>query len=239
MPGNRNPKSFPSNLLVKLTVVYAILFCTFISVKLCNHPGLLADEDQTHGTKQVGRRAGSKQVKYTEDEPTATVAGADGIGKFLPYMAGGSGGRGNTAPVHPEWSGKMFVLYRLMKEMRRPGNGNDKIVIISNYTQTLDLIGRLCKENSWGFCRLDGSVTMKKRQKMVDEFNDPSTSLVAFLLSSKAGGWYVDVKGIRGVHVHERNVCTRRTQPLPISLVLSPQWFESHWRESASTFRSR
>jgi hypothetical protein len=26
---------------------------------------------------------------------------------------------------------------------------------------------------------------------MVDEFNDPSSPLVAFLLSSKAGGWYV------------------------------------------------
>jgi DNA repair and recombination RAD54-like protein len=85
----------------------------------------------------------------------------------------------------------MFVLYRLMKEMRRPGNGNDKIVIVSNYTQTLDLIGRMCREHSWGFCRLDGSITMKKRQKMVDEFNDPSSPLVAFLLSSKAGGWYV------------------------------------------------
>ena len=32
---------------------------------------------------------------------------------------------------------------------------------------------------------------MKKRQKMVDEFNDPSSPLIAFLLSSKAGGWYV------------------------------------------------
>lgn len=85
----------------------------------------------------------------------------------------------------------MYVLYRLMKEMRRPGNGNDKIVIVSNYTQTLDLIGRMCRENNWGFCRLDGSIGMKKRQKMVDDFNDPSSSLIAFLLSSKAGGWYV------------------------------------------------
>ncbi len=61
----------------------------------------------------------------------------------------------------------MFVLYRLMREMRKPGNGNDKIVIVSNYTQTLDLIGRMCRENNWGFCRLDGSISMKKRQKMV------------------------------------------------------------------------
>ena len=51
--------------------------------------------------------------------------------------------------------------------MRKPGNGGDKIVIISNYTQTLDLIGKMCRENGWGFCRLDGSIGMKKRQKMV------------------------------------------------------------------------
>jgi DNA repair and recombination RAD54-like protein len=92
---------------------------------------------------------------------------------------------------HHRRSGKMYVLYRLMKEMRKPGNGNDKIVIVSNYTQTLDLIGRMCRESNWGFCRLDGSIGMKKRQKMVDDFNDPSSSLIAFLLSSKAGGWYV------------------------------------------------
>jgi DNA repair and recombination RAD54-like protein len=155
-------------------------------MKLSNHPSLVAEED---APQQKGRRAATKQVKYTEDdEPTSAAPGADGIGKFLPFSSGG-GGRGNNSPMHPEWSGKMFVLYRLMKEMRRPGNGNDKIVIVSNYTQTLDLIGRMCRESSWGFCRLDGSINMKKRQKMVDEFNDPSSPLVAFLLSSKAGGW--------------------------------------------------
>lgn len=36
---------------------------------------------------------------------------------------------------------------------------------------------------------------MKKRQKMVDEFNDPGSSLVAFLLSSKAGGCGLNLIG--------------------------------------------
>ncbi|CAJ1957218.1 unnamed protein product [Cylindrotheca closterium] len=164
-------------------------------MKLCNHPSLVAEEDGGN-QPQKGRRKGTKQVKYNEDEPASSAApGADGIVKFLP-MSGGGGGRGNhNVPVHPEWSGKMFVLFRLMKEMRRPGNGNDKIVIVSNYTQTLDLIGRMCRQNSWGFCRLDGSITMKKRQKMVDEFNDPSSPLIAFLLSSKAGGCGLNLIG--------------------------------------------
>ncbi|KAL3924479.1 MAG: hypothetical protein SGILL_001018, partial [Bacillariaceae sp.] len=146
-------------------------------MKLCNHPSLVAEDDQKKAGNQKGkRRAAAKQIKYTDgDKEDFAAPGADGISKFLPFSGGG--GRGNTGPVHPEWSGKMFVLYRLMKEMRKPGNGADKIVIISNYTTCLDLIGKMCRENSWGFCRLDGSVTMKKRQKMVDEFNDPSSSL--------------------------------------------------------------
>lgn len=161
-------------------------------MKLCNHPSLVADEDPTYGGKaqKPGRRAAaSKQIKYTDgEESNFSAPGSDGIAKFLPYSGGGR-------KVYPEWSGKMFVLYRLMKEMRKPGNGNDKIVIVSNYTQTLDLIGVMCRENSWGFCRLDGSVTMKKRQKMVDEFNDPGSNLIAFLLSSKAGGCGLNLIG--------------------------------------------
>lgn len=161
-------------------------------MKLCNHPSLIAEEDDKGGAaskKQGGRRAAAKKIKYNDDEKeTSAAPGADGIAKFMPANFEASR-RGFNTPVHPEWSGKMFVLYRLMREMRKPGNGNDKIVIVSNYTQTLDLIGRMCRENTWGFCRLDGSISMKKRQKMVDEFNDPGSSLIAFLLSSKAGGW--------------------------------------------------
>lgn len=128
-------------------------------MKLSNHPSLVVDDDHAGGFGSKPKRGGrsKQQIKYCEDEKETTAApGADGIAKFLPIGSG---------RVHPEWSGKMFVLYRLMKEMRQP-YCRDKIVIISNYTQTLDLIGRMCKENSWGFCRLDGSVSMKKRQKM-------------------------------------------------------------------------
>ena len=131
-------------------------------MKLCNHPTLVATEEPQY----KGRRAAAR-VSYNES-PTEKVSGAVDLTNFLP-----SRNTGNH--VAPEWSGKMFVLYRLMKEMRKAGNGNDKIVIVSNYTQTLDLIGRMCRECSWGFCRLDGSISMKKRQSMVrrDELSLP------------------------------------------------------------------
>lgn len=57
-----------------------------------------------------------------EGEKSSAAPGADGIAKFMPYEAMGGG---RSAPVMPELSGKMFVLWRLMKEMRRPGNGAD------------------------------------------------------------------------------------------------------------------
>lgn len=43
-------------------------------------------------------------------------------------------------------SGKMAVLGAMLKILRE--ETTDKIVIVSNYTQTLDLIGTLCRERS-------------------------------------------------------------------------------------------
>ena len=65
---------------------------------------------------------------------------------------------------------------------------NDKIVLISNYTQTLDFIEKMCRLRRWGLCRLDGTMTIQKRQKLVDRFNDTTQPEFIFLLSSKAGG---------------------------------------------------
>lgn len=42
----------------------------------------------------------------------------------------------------------------------------DKIVLVSNYTQTLDLFERLCRLRNYNYVRLDGSMTIKKRAKV-------------------------------------------------------------------------
>jgi len=47
--------------------------------------------------------------------------------------------------VQPEFSGKMLVLARMLAKIKR--DTNDKIVLISNYTQTLDIFEKLCRQN--------------------------------------------------------------------------------------------
>ena len=102
--------------------------------------------------------------------------------------------RGRDRDVKPWYSGKMLVLDRMMSSIH--ANTNDKIVLISNYTQTLDIFSALCRQRGYGHLRLDGTMNVSKRQKLVDKFNDPeNTTDTVFLLSSKAGGCGINLIG--------------------------------------------
>ncbi|KAK4244728.1 P-loop containing nucleoside triphosphate hydrolase protein [Corynascus novoguineensis] len=101
--------------------------------------------------------------------------------------------RGRDRDIRPWYSGKMQVLDRMLARIR--AETNDKIVLISNYTQTLDLFERLCRSRSYGCLRLDGNMNVNKRQKLVDKFNDPNGHEFVFLLSSKAGGCGLNLIG--------------------------------------------
>ena len=103
-------------------------------------------------------------------------------------------------------------------------NTTDKIVLVSNYTQTLDMFERLCRKRGYGYVRLDGTMTIKKRWvvspkasksiiffiffikflffletyfsgKVVAEFNQPDSNRFVFMLSSKAGGCGLNLIG--------------------------------------------
>ena len=85
-------------------------------------------------------------------------------------------------------SGSKTAFVSLMLDQLKASPQRDKLVIVSNYTQTLDVIAKLCQSKQVHYFQLDGSTPIKKRQELVDRFNVPTQRETVFLLSSKAGG---------------------------------------------------
>ncbi|KAF8238582.1 hypothetical protein L208DRAFT_245124 [Tricholoma matsutake] len=136
--------------------------------KLCNHPELLKLPEDLKGCEHLIPEG---------------FAGAGATSKE----------KGRHQTVRCDWSGKFLVLERFLHHVRT--QTTDKVVLISNYTQTLDLFEKLCQSKKYGCFRLDGSMSIIKRQKLVDQFNNPEGKEFVFLLSSKAGGCGINLIG--------------------------------------------
>uniref|UniRef100_A0A8C1F2U9 RAD54 homolog B n=1 Tax=Cyprinus carpio carpio TaxID=630221 RepID=A0A8C1F2U9_CYPCA len=134
------------------------LACINALKKLCNHPGLLYNTLQEKSDEMF----------------------EDGIMELFPE--GYSTGAFSTAD-----SGKLLVLTDLLSAIQHV-NRTDRVVLVSNYTQTLDLLQDVCDHTGYKWCRLDGQTPVAQRQRIVDSFNSPHSSSFLLLLSSKAGG---------------------------------------------------
>ena len=110
--------------------------------KLCNTPGLL-----------LKARQENKQLQILTDKVMAL---------FPPC----------TDPNGFELSGKMMLLGALLARLHRGGSkgarddeddeddggprGREKIVVVSNFTSTLDVVEAHCARKGYTYCRLDG-----------------------------------------------------------------------------------
>ncbi|KAJ8290984.1 hypothetical protein GJAV_G00019950 [Gymnothorax javanicus] len=150
------------------------LACIGALKKLCNHPGLL------YATVQERE---SVQAEHSSTE----VSLYDGLGELFPeaYSTGGF----NMAD-----SGKLQVLADLLAAIRQL-SPSDRVVLVSNYTQTLDLLQDMCSHLGYNCCRLDGQTPVSQRHKLVDRFNSRFATDFIFLLSSKAGGVGLNLVG--------------------------------------------
>ena len=72
--------------------------------------------------------------------------------------------------LQTDLSGKLCVLDCLLALVK--STSNDKIVLVSNYTQTLDLFEKLCRVRSYACVRLDGSMSIKKRAKVCTDLTN-------------------------------------------------------------------
>ncbi|KAK7822768.1 hypothetical protein U0070_022707 [Myodes glareolus] len=95
-------------------------------------------------------------------------------------------------------SGKLQVLVKLLAAIHelRP---TEKVVLVSNYRQTLNILEDVCKRHGYACARLDGQTPVSQRQQIVDSFNSKYSTDFIFLLSSKAGG--VGLNLIGGSHL--------------------------------------
>ncbi|CAH0762992.1 unnamed protein product [Bemisia tabaci] len=134
--------------------------------KLCNHPDLVMDK---------------------------ILSGADGFEKAISLLPKEYIDTYKRQKLQVELSAKLMVLDTMLAVIKT--TTTDKIVLVSNYTQTLDLFQRLCSLRNYNYVRLDGTMTIKKRAKIVEKFNDPTGGDFIFMLSSKAGGCGLNLIG--------------------------------------------
>jgi SWI/SNF-related matrix-associated actin-dependent regulator of chromatin subfamily A containing DEAD/H box 1 len=81
-------------------------------------------------------------------------------------------------------SPKLETLRTRIPELVEKGH---RILIFSQWTNCLDLLGCLLETLEMKFFRLDGQTPISTRQEMINEFNQ-NISIPVFLLSTKAGG---------------------------------------------------
>lgn len=108
---------------------------------------------------------------------------------LLSYMRGKLPDWNQMGPMD---SGKLSVVYNLLDELDQR---NEKIVLISYHTTTLDMLQGIIEHFNYKHCRLDGNTPTQMRGKIVDQFNDPQSDIFIFLLSAKAGGCGLNLIG--------------------------------------------
>ena len=96
--------------------------------------------------------------------------------------------------LNNQGSTKLRVLDQLLYILKT--TTSEKIVLVSNYTSTLEILEALLTSLTYPYLRLDGSTPSSKRQDLVDDFNrSPVSQCFAFLLSAKAGGMGLNLIG--------------------------------------------
>ncbi|KAF8520381.1 SNF2 family N-terminal domain-containing protein [Hysterangium stoloniferum] len=115
------------------------------------------------------------------DDESNSVGGSDSIQEAMRLMPD------NAKPEDVSLSGKLTALANMLKYIRK--KTEEKCIVVSHYTSTLDIIQCLCEKKKYTYNRLDGRTPPNKRQEFVDGFNKSSQANgFLFLLSAKAGG---------------------------------------------------
>jgi len=160
--------------------------------KLCNHPRLIYDDcklvhdsgfDEESMLKKKKKRRGCKIKKRGRSKGPRPKPELSGLFDLYP--------RNYLKLIKADDSGKTHLVNKICLEANLVG---DKVVLVSNYTQTLMVLTLVFQRSGVTYVLLDGSIPTSRRQKIVDKFNLTSQFTV-MLLSSKAGGCGLNLIG--------------------------------------------
>jgi len=166
--------------------------------ELCNHPELIRNttKDYLENARVLLERTSPSLENGNGDDNNGGVSSNSS-------SSGGGGSSSNTgkydtiikvpAVFDPTLSSKMTILIAMLE--RTASLCDDRFVLVSNYTKTLDLMQAVCDDRGWNAVRLDGSTKNSDRQNIVDQFNSSHSNSFIFLLSSKAGGCGLNLIG--------------------------------------------
>lgn len=137
--------------------------------KLCNHPQLLTNNNniQFSSTTMSDECIGD-ELKHALKDKLCSLAKEMKI---------------DLSSI--ENGGKLIVLNGLLNQLSKT---KEKVVLVSYFTQTLDMLEKLCSRNGYKCLRLDGFTPVTLRSQLVDQFNSSVSEHFIFLLSAKAGG---------------------------------------------------
>ncbi|KAH9249864.1 hypothetical protein BASA81_012355 [Batrachochytrium salamandrivorans] len=146
----------------------------------------------------------SREVQSLLNSASESTGGTDALRLIMrlkqlcthPLLLGGSDDGGEELDLVSS-SPKFQVLDELLGEIRSRDK-TDRIVLVSCYTASLDLMAKLCDARQYKYLRMDGKTKVKERQQLVNQFNAPATTTAGpfvFLLSAKAGGCGINLVG--------------------------------------------
>ncbi|KAJ5295935.1 hypothetical protein PENANT_c001G08716 [Penicillium antarcticum] len=84
-----------------------------------------------------------------------------------------------------EASGKLKLLSLMLPQLHQRGN---RVLIFSQFLRNLDIVEDFLNGLGLKYCRLDGGMASRDKQKRIDDFNAPESPYFAFLLSTRSGG---------------------------------------------------
>ena len=96
-------------------------------------------------------------------------------------------------------SPKFRKLQTLLPELIK---ADHRMLIFSQWTRCLDLLGCLLESMDLDYLRIDGSTKVGDRQDLMDRYNE-SKSIPVFLLSTRAGGMGINLTGADTCIIHD------------------------------------